>query len=383
MSEVKVLKFPDRKEKPKRAYQRADGRIARHFRYTDVDGTQRRKTIYGKTNKEAEQKKRDFLNHVEMGLRVNEQQKTVAEWAEEWLRIYKQNTVAPRTLRCYQNDIKHLIKALGTKKLRTITQADIVDAYNARKGASYSALRQYAVTTNAIFRDAQVNRLIPFNPAAQVKPPVGEKGTHRALTKEEIAIVLQVASEGHQFALPVMLMLFAGLRKGEMAAIDMRRDIADGCIHVREGVTWATNQPEIGKTKTPAAVRSIPIMPQLKPYLNMEMRKLSDTAIRRGIASFSHACAVKLNGCTKRWQPKGHVWKDFTIRCHDLRHTFATMLYDAGVDIKTAQRWLGHTDPALTMRIYTHLSQEREQSSTEQALAYFSGGNFGGQTTEE
>lgn len=51
------------------------------------------------------------------------------------------------------------------------------------------------------------------------------------------------------------------------------------------------------------------------------------------------------------------------LRFHDLRHTYATMLYDAGVDVLTAQRLLGHADVQTTMRIYTHLSKQKEQQS--------------------
>ena len=49
------------------------------------------------------------------------------------------------------------------------------------------------------------------------------------------------------------------------------------------------------------------------------------------------------------------------ITPHMLRHTYATLLYDAGVDVKNAQRYLGHSDVLTTLRIYTHLSKEKEK----------------------
>lgn len=373
MPAEKIVQFPPQKQpkKPRKSNRRADGLVARHFRYIDLNGTSRRKSVYGRTISEAEQKKREFLAGVDMALRMDQQGRTVDDWATEWLSVYKEPTVSSRTLKCYKNDLQHLSKAIGSLKLKSVTQAHIAAAYNARKGASGSALRQYAVTTRALFRAAVNNRMIVFSPADGVKPPQGEDGTHRALSREEVEIVMQVAADGHQFSLPVMLMLFAGLRRGEMAAIKLNRDVVDGHVHVREGITWDVNQPERGRTKTPAAVRAVPIMPQLEPYLLGEMRTLTETAIRRGMQSFAYACAVRLNGCAKRWQPPGHVWKPFPLRCHDLRHTFATMLYDAGVDVKTAQCWLGHTDPSVTMGIYTHLSTERENDAKEKALKYF------------
>ena len=46
-----------------------------------------------------------------------------------------------------------------------------------------------------------------------------------------------------------------------------------------------------------------------------------------------------------------------------VRHTYATILYNAGVDIKSAQRFLGHADIKVTLKIYTHLSEQKEQEA--------------------
>ena len=54
-----------------------------------------------------------------------------------------------------------------------------------------------------------------------------------------------------------------------------------------------------------------------------------------------------------------------------LRHSYATMLYDAGVDIKTAQRYLGHADIQTTLKIYTHLSEQKQAQSLEALNAHF------------
>ena len=359
---------------PKR---RDDGLVPLHFRYKDVYGVSHRKTVYGHTPKEAQRKKEEFKANVKAAQRMDQAGRTVSSWADEWLEVYKKPNVAISTYKGYKNDLRHLKAAIGSLPLKAVTQSHIMKAYNARAGASGSAIRQYKVTTNALFRAAVANRMIIFSPADGVKPPDGEDGTHRALTEAEISTILAVVKDGHTFALPVLLMLFAGLRRGEMAAIETTRDAVGGFIHIREAVVWPVNQPVKSKPKTPAAIRSIPFMPPLAPYLSGTVRLMSASAIRSGLRSFLTACAVKVNGCTKRWQPKDHVWQEFSFRCHDLRHTFATFLYDAGVDVKTAQQWLGHTDPAVTMGIYTHLSKDRERASITLAEEYFDG-KYGG-----
>jgi site-specific recombinase XerD len=67
---------------------------------------------------------------------------------------------------------------------------------------------------------------------------------------------------------------------------------------------------------------------------------------------------------TRRWNA---LKRETGIECtpHQLRHSYATMLFDAGIDVKTAQTWLGHSDIKTTLDIYTHLSEKRQSQSFE------------------
>ena len=60
-----------------------------------------------------------------------------------------------------------------------------------------------------------------------------------------------------------------------------------------------------------------------------------------------------------------------SLRMHDLRHSYCTLLYSAGVDVKTAAYLMGHSDIKVTMSIYTHLSAERKAESTASLLSFF------------
>ncbi len=57
------------------------------------------------------------------------------------------------------------------------------------------------------------------------------------------------------------------------------------------------------------------------------------------------------------------------ISFHDT-HTFCTMLYEAGIDLKTAQRWMGHADEKMILRVYAHLTERHEQKGVEQLKAF-------------
>ena len=92
-----------------------------------------------------------------------------------------------------------------------------------------------------------------------------------------------------------------------------------------------------------------------------------------GYESYILFLETKLNGCIRRWygKTKEHKalikegkplppWHTVNIKCHDFRVTYCTMCYDAGIPIKTLQKWMGHSDATMIMRIYAKLTNERE-----------------------
>ncbi len=337
--------------------QRADGLTALHFRYSDIYGLPRRKSVYGKTLKEVEKKKRDFLFAVKAGIRHEEAGKTVKEWADEWLQVYKKPRVTIRTYETYAHDIKLIKQAIGHKPLKAVTSSDIIKIVNSRAGLSTSAIKKTLMTVKALFNTAIENRMIGMNPCTGVKRVPGTVGTHRALDEAEVTAVLR-AARNHRFGAVAALMLLAGLRKAESAAFNFDTDMVDGKIFVRRSLTWPSNQAIVKLPKSGAGIREVPILSPLeyfaKPGLAIEGKNgyISEVGFRRAHESFVKACGVN-------------------FRCHDLRHTFTTMIFDAGVDLKTAQKWLGHDDPTVTLRIYTHLSESRDKASSEGAETYF------------
>lgn len=356
-------------------------RIRIHLRYTDpVTGKRCEKNIYGQTQAEAEKKRREFMRKIDEGLRLNEQGRTVTQWADTWLEVYKKPNVKETTYRMYADEVARINKAIGFKPLSAVLQQDIQKLLSTRKGFSASAIKKTQITVNAIFQAAVNNRLIPFNPCVGTVRPSGPTGTHKALTKEEVAVIVDVANGGHRFGSVMLLMLFAGLRRGEAIAID--HTCIDGdVINVKRAAYFVNNTTKMGTTKSAASIRTVPIFPPLKNALSKlkgyaakpsggKNELVTQMAFKRGYSSFITACEEKINGCQKRWMPKGQTWRTFDVRPHDLRHTFATMLYDAGVDVKTAQLWLGHADPAVTLKIYTHLTQTRQDDSIEKAVSH-------------
>ena len=120
--------------------------------------------------------------------------------------------------------------------------------------------------------------------------------------------------------------------------------------------------------------------------LSAKGKQLTESAVSRALDTFCRVLERILNGepptqrgrrtdierrkaaREKKLPPKER--KQFSFTAHDLRHTYATALYDAGVPVKAAQYFLGHADIRVTLDLYTHLSKEREAASRNQMVKY-------------
>ena len=175
-------------------------------------------------------------------------------------------------------------------------------------------------------------------------------------------------------------MLYCGLRRGELLALlwsDI--DLDNQTLSVTKAADMPTNATTIKKPKTRAGIRTVPIPNAILPALQWAKSEtksmyvcpnmttggiMSAQAYGQAWRSYMHYLNIQAGGKDRsRINPKIVAMEPFTA--HQLRHSYATMLYDADVDVKTAQKLLGHADFGVTMKIYTHLSAEKETAGIE------------------
>ena len=202
-----------------------------------------------------------------------------------------------------------------------------------------------------IFTYAAVHDIILSNPAEQVSVPRGLKKTsRRAPTEEEIEIVK--ANVNKPFGLFYFFILYTGCRRGEALAIQFKDiDRENKVIHITKSLYHKSTRPEIKTPKTDAGKRDVPLLdiladqlPEGKPndFLFGGEKPIYSTKVQRLLKAYQKETGLE-------------------ITPHYLRHGYATILYDAGIDIKTAQGLLGHADFQMTMGTYTHISASRAQ----------------------
>lgn len=385
----------------KRKGERPDGliQVSLQIGYKE-DGRPDRKYFYGHSRAEAIRKRDLYKAQNAIGVDFSPDI-TVKEWVEVFKTTYRTGV---NSVYLKSDDVPYnrLVKKLGTRRVASVREKDLQDALNEVRGMSFSTAEKYRQAINRVFEKARKNHIIADNPAADLSLPPNNKGTHRALEKWEIELALKYWNHTEIYSgIWILLMLLCGLRRGEMMAIRWENvDLENRMLYVKEVAAVDGNQTVIEKrAKSDAGIRALPIcqilygalmsVPEDKRHglicLSSKGKQLSEHASRCGVKSF---CTIveriindeplrqygrrtdieKKKAAKQSGPPKER--KSYSFTAHDLRHTYATALYDAGVPVKAAQYFLGHADIRITLQLYTHLSKERESASRKQMIKY-------------
>ena len=335
-----------------------------------------KKSVYGKTQKELEANINALMNEINSGVAVWHNDISFLElsriWSDQYYRPESQTWKYNQEI--YLN--KHLLPVLGAMHAKDLKQVHLQTIINklASEGYSTSTMKKIKQIAEQILRIAVDSDLILKNPFSGVKVPSIEPEERRALSESEIDLISQ-NWRGARMGVAAMIMLYAGLRIGEVLALEWSDiDFDKRTITVSKARATLKNQPYLKTPKTKAGIRVIPIPEVLYEVLCSTRKKkglvcpdvngnlmsgVAQTNAWRSYINHLNECAGGRRGSGRR-KPVIVIEK---ITPHMLRHTYATMLFDAGVDVKSAQKFLGHSDIEVTLEIYTHLSKFKEEQA--------------------
>lgn len=359
--------------------QRKDGRWQKSLVIgRKENGSYQRKTVYGRTQKELNQKVADLTVQLHMGTYMDNDRMTFREIGELWIENYK-NATSEGTRKRYEIIMrKHLFPELGMLRIKGLKPLHLQSIINrcAAEGYASRTMAEIKHTASQILDAAVENDLLFRNVFQKVKIPKVPANERRALTPEERDFITSCWRE-HRMGLPVMIMMYCGLRRGEMRALTWNDiDLAKRELSVSKSVCNANNRPQIKSPKSRAGVRIVPIPDALMEVLRGAQKNsiyvcasvsgeiMTESAYRCAWSSYLHFLNIRAGGRdASRARPKVVAFPHITA--HMLRHTYASLLYDAGVDVKSAQKFLGHASLEMTLGIYTHLSKLKEDRSIE------------------
>lgn len=372
--------MPKSKNKP-----RYDGLLRSRIYLGVKDGKKKYKYVYAKTQRELDKKVIEQKIKLGKGIDLTSERDNFGVWGERWLKI-KKTEVSPGRYATYKaryNNLSDLCNC-PISKIRTADIQDIIldcatlPSEITGKPYSKQTLSEIKNVAKQILQLAIDNRVIDYNCAIAVKiPQAAQTSKRRALTDEEQHWIVDTP---HRAQTAAMIMMYAGLRRGELLALTWEDiDLDNAVISVTKSVYMINGKPVLKQGgKTSASTRKVYIPKVLVDYLsgiehdrfslvcpNQKNNLMSETAWKRLWASY--LCELNLKygdwkNCVQtggkrpnKYSPKQKPMIIPQITAHWLRHTYATLLYMSGVDILTAKELMGHSDIKTTMSIYTHL----------------------------
>jgi integrase len=282
-----------------------------------------------------------------------DQQMRLEVFCQLYLDTYKRENVSASWFADLCRMKSEMVAVVGNKPVGKIKPMEMQNFINQHSELADSTIKKIYDFTKQITHHMVVNGATDyvFNLTAP-KGRTGEVG--RSLTKQEQDALLR-AIKGHRAEIFISIMYYCGLRPSEVSALQWKDiDLEKNIISVYKAVK---QNGSIGDTKSPSGVREVPVPIKLSILLKKHRK-----------SPFSPVC-VQRNGHHTKWSVR-RMWQDikkrteaelgrpFDARLYDIRHTYCTNLEKAGVPINIASRLMGHSNIAITSKIYTHASDE-------------------------
>lgn len=300
-------------------------------------------------------------------------------FAEKWIELNSTN-VEYRTKKEFEDLVRLYINPnLGTKKIADLKSFDVKELMEKMKNTPTAAKKTLQLLKR-ILNEAIDNDIIVKNVANNIKAP-------KIIKKEKLPLSIdedkQLISSESKYASFFILMRFTGMRKEEIIPITINDiDLENKTISINKAVTFINSKPTIKTTKN-SKTRTVPILDKVYAIVedlynnaienNRELlfiketdgQMLTDSAIRRHLESFLYSINKNYEKEQKELNNNFKLTKENKIKftCHQLRHSYCTMLYYSGIKIKEAQNLMGHSSADMVYNIYTHLDSERENTA--------------------
>lgn len=334
-------------------YVRPDGL---HETIIKING--KRKAFRGKTDREVWEKVKSYRADLASGKTETFENVAHAWWNEI------EPTLAPNSLRNYSPAYERAIEEFKGEDVASITAKEIEKYVNrfAKTHAKKTVITQRQIIRQ-ILNKAQREGYIAYNPADAVLLPknLPQKKRH-APSSDQIAKIKAGVSD--DFGLFAFLIYYTGCRRGEAQGLMYEDiDLKNKRIRIQRSVYNTGPTPQIKLPKTEAGIRSVPLLTALADALPNK---------KHGYIFSSDGGASPLPGWKLEDLYVGYKMRTgVTVSPHEIRHGYASALYESGVDYKTMQQLLGHAQLATTMDIYTEIFDNRLDDVAAQMDAKF------------
>lgn len=358
-----------------------EGRITRGF--DPKTGKPKTITVTGKSQKEVREKIQAIAVELNEGTFVVPSKTTLGEWLDIWIKDY-QGSRKPLTVQNYKQTIeKHIQPALGSVQLKNLTNLMIQRFYNGLWTGEHSLGPKTVKNVHGVLHKALDQAVktgaLKTNPADNCELPKLVKPEIKPLEPEEITSFIQNL-EGEPYRTLFMVAFFTGMRQGELLGLSWDRiDFENGIIEITQQLQcidgrYFLETPKHDKIRYIAPAKLV--MDALKEEQERQQKNheaCGDAWKNEWNLVFTDETGKNLVRRTVDKHYKKILEKSGIEphRFHDMRHTFAVSMLDAGEDLKSLQENLGHSTAAFTLSQYAHVSQKMRLQSSKRMNDYF------------
>jgi integrase len=342
---------------------------------------------YGDTEQEAKRNLKDAQRELERGTLVTARDQTIEAYLDYWLEI-RSPTIRRSTIVNYRSKIrKHVLPYIGRTRLQKLTGDMLQSLYSKllNEKLSPNTVGIVHIILKSAFKDAVLWGKLAVNPCDKVKPP---KRVHEETDFLDLEQALQLieAAKGHRLECMITLVVVTGMRRGELFALHWDDiDFEKKMLSVRRSLSY-TNVDGTGYKyteelpKTEAGKRAIPLPDIALEALKQHRARQAEQRLRAG-PGWKNLNLVFCSGTGFYYSPSVHH-KSFkavlkaagipeTLRFHDLRHSAATILLAMGVNMKLIQQRMGHSDIAITLGLYSHVTDSMQDQLVKMLNEHF------------
>lgn len=289
--------------------------------------------------------------------------------AREWEEVHYPQIEYTTSAR-YKTYVNFIVDYFDGEYIKKIKTQDIQNFLMglAETGKATKTIKDQLSVIRMIFKHAMIKQYIDSDPVAYTSIPKGKKAVKtKALTEEQVEIVKQ--SVDKPFGLFPYFLMYTGLRRGEALAIKYGDiDFEKKIINVEKSVYHKSNAPYNKITKTDAGTRTVVLLDCLAEKL--PKNKNPNDYIFPG----SDGGAMRGSYYARHW----NKWRKVTgldVTSRQLRHTYATILFEAEIDVKDTQHLMGHKDITTTRNIYTHIRENHKKETAQKINDYIQSEN--------
>lgn len=341
----------------------------------------------GNTKKEALEALNDAIYKHNNGF-IEPKKMTYDEYMHDWLEFIKENrklNTYERYNQLYKNNIAPYIGNLLLKDIKALNIEKLLNKAK-KQGLSNTTVQGIYGVINSSLNRAVKLQIINDNICRFVERPKREKFVAETLTIDEFNMILNELDKNnygdYMFSLALTTTLELGLRRGELGGLEWNDiNFDNNSIRIKNNLVYTNNSVELGTPKTEDSNRTIyasnELLSKFKAYkkiqaLNkLEFGQFYEKNVFNGktfdfIFTWENGKYIHPNYYTLKFSriiKKLDIEKK--VRFHDLRHTNATLLLQQGIDFKTIQVRLGHSDINTTLNIYSHVTTDMQKNATE------------------